>query len=100
MVQHHHHQTKPKDLGIKIINGDQSSNLPTMLGIKHRRQIILEEAVNCEIVLHPSPSYLGVLDSIQQVVENTNELIYCSYYLGTKNFKPSLRSLDTILPDD
>jgi hypothetical protein len=94
----HHH--KVRGLGLVIMGGDPSSDLPTLFSIDIERRIQLEEAVNSEVKSSSSYSYLSVLDIIRQTAQNTNELAYSMYYFGTKQFKSSLRSLDIILPDD
>lgn len=95
-----HKLSKAKDLGIRIINGDQSSNVSTLLGIKGVRRAVLEEVVDIEVELRMTPSALEIMRSILHKCETPNELAYCMYYFGTKGFKPTLRSLDMILPDD
>jgi len=87
-----------KNLGLIIANGDQNSDLPTMLGILPHRRRKLEEAVNLEVVLSPNPTNLTIMAGIQQIADNANELSYCMYYFGTKHFKRGI--VETTLGDD
>lgn len=83
MKNHHHHLPDRKPLGLFIANGDQTSSLDVLLGVKEVRRLELEGHVQRSALDTPNSTFLSIIEAIRQVVENTNELFYCAYFFGT-----------------